>query len=44
VVRELGLNMVERVTGDAERGKHLLARFFSFALLLLVVTPGKTAA
>ena len=41
--RKLRLNMVERVAGDAERDEHLLASLFAFALLVFVVTPGKTA-
>jgi hypothetical protein len=41
---ELGLNVVKRVARDAERGENLAAGFFSFALLLFVTPPRKTAA
>ena len=33
--------MVERVTGDAQRGENLLASLFAFAALFFVLPPGK---
>jgi hypothetical protein len=37
--------MIERVAGDAQRGKHLLAGFFPFAVFFcFVLPPGKTTA
>jgi hypothetical protein len=43
VSRELCIHLVERMTGDAQRGEHLAAGFFAFAMLFGVSPNGSTA-